>query len=97
MRIVVATRAIQILPVIDGRWLGLKLCRLLVAVGARGREVAAGQRKVRFLMSRQSKRRRLIGLESVAPVAGIEIGSGRKLSGVAIAVAISAAREFDFE
>lgn len=97
MRVVVATGAIQILPVIDGGGLGLKFRGLLVAVGARRRHVAASQRKVRFLVPRQGKRGRLIGLESVAAVAGVEIGSGRELPAMAIAVAVSAAREFDFE
>lgn len=97
MRIVVATGAIQILPVIDGGRFGLKFSRLLVAVSARRRHVATSQRKMRFLVPRQGKRGRLIALECVAAVAGVEIGSGRELPGMTIAVAVGALRELDFE
>ena len=85
VRVVVATGAIQIAPVIDGGGLGLEFRGLLVAVGARRRQVTSSQRKVRFLVPRQGKRGRLIGLESVAAVAGVEIGSGCELPGMTIA------------
>jgi len=93
----VAARATQVLPVIDSRGLGLEIPRLLVAVSARSRQVAAGQGKMRFLVSRQSERGRLIGLESVAAVAGVEIRSSRKLPRMPVGMAVSAARELDFE
>ena len=52
---------------------------------------------MRLLVRDQSKGRRLVGLDIVAAVAGIEIWSRGKLLGVPIAVAIGAALEFHFE
>ena len=53
--ILVATGAIQILPVINDVWFGLELSRFLVALGAGYRDMAAGQNKPGLLVLGQGK------------------------------------------
>jgi len=97
MRIGVATRAIQILPVVDRRWLGLKFSRLLVAIGAGSRQVAAGEDEARLLVIGDGKGRRFISVKRVAAIAGVEIGSSHELSGVLVGVAVRAVLELHLE
>lgn len=90
MRIVMATGAIEILPVInDGRF-RLELCRLFVAFGAWHGHVTARQHKMGFLVFGQCERGGLVSFEVVAAVASIEVRGRSELAGVTIAVAISA-------
>jgi len=93
----VTARTNQILPVIDGGGFWLELGRLLVAVAAWHREVAAGEEEMGLFVPRQRKRRRLVSVEIMAAVAGIEIGSRSKLPGMPIAVAIRTPLKFDLE
>lgn len=97
VRIVVATRASERLPVINSRRLRLELGRLLMAFGARNRHMPTAQHKVSFLMFGQAKRRRLIRLQIVAAVAGIKVRSRRKLSLMLVGMTVSAALELDLE
>jgi len=97
MRIVVATRAIQSLPVINSRRLRLELGGLLMTFGAWNRHMPTGQHKVSFLMLGQAERRRLIRLQIVAAVAGIKVRSRRKLSLMLVGMTVSAALELDLE
>jgi len=55
MGIIVATGAVEGLPVIDNRRFGLELSGFLVAFGARHRDVAASQRKSSLLMLGQGE------------------------------------------
>jgi len=97
MRVGVTTGAIQVFPVIDHGWLGLELGRFLMAIGARHSHVTARQNKPGLLMPGQRKGRRLVSIQGVALIAGIEIRRGRELRSVLIGVAIGAAIKFDFE
>lgn len=97
MRIIVATGAIQILPVINDRGLWLELRRLLVTIGARNRNVPARQHEVRLLVLGQAERGRLVSLEVMAAVARIKVGRRRKLPRMLVRVTIHAAVEFDLE
>lgn len=97
MRIVMATRAVQVAPVIDNGGLGLELRRFLVAVGTGNGDVPSGEREMSFLVLGQRKRGRLVAIHGVTTLASIEIRRGGKLSGVPVAMAICAAIEFDFE
>lgn len=81
--------AIQVLPVINEIF-RLELRRFLVAIGARHREVPTGQRKMSLLMLGECKGGRLVSLQVVAFIAGIEIWGGGKLTGMAVLVAIGA-------
>src|SRR3954468_16966022 len=68
-----------------------------MAVRAGHGEMPASQHEMSFLVLGEGKRRRLVCLEAVAAVAGVEVRRGGKPSGVAIAVTIGAAVEFHFE
>lgn len=92
-----ATGAAQVLPVIDHAGVGLKVFRLFVAVTARNRYVSARKREMRFFVPGQRKRGRLVALEIVAAIAGVEIGGGRELRSVFITVAVGATLELDLE
>ena len=92
-----ATGAVQILPVIDGGWLGLELGRFFVAVRAGDSNVAAVQRKVSLLVLGKGKCGRFISLKGVTTVAGIEIGRGNELSAVPVGMTVGAAVELHFE
>lgn len=96
MRVRVATRATQALPVVDHRR-RLELTRLFVAIAARHRDVTACQDEPRLLVLRKCESGRLISVESVAALAGVEVGRSRELPGMAITVAVRAMRECDLE
>ena len=68
-----------------------------MAVGAGHGDVPAGQRELRFLVLRKRKGRRLVSIEIVALVAGIEVRCSDKLSGVLVFVARCALVKLDFE
>jgi len=68
-----------------------------MAVGAGHGDVPAGQRELRFLVLGKREGRRLVSIQSVALVAGVEVRCGDKLSGVLIFVARSALVKLDFE
>src|SRR5579864_962122 len=68
-----------------------------MAVGAGHGDVPAGQRELRFLVLRMREGRRLVSIQSVALIAGVEVRCGDKLSGVLILVARSALVKLDFE
>ncbi len=97
MRVAVANRTAQILPVIDRSRLRLKLGRFLVAVGTWNRDVPAGQSKMGFLMFGEAEGRRLVPFQIMAALASIEVRSGCKLVRVPVAMAVGATLEFDFE
>lgn len=97
VRIGMTTGTVQSFPVIDHSSFGLEVRRFLVAISARHGQVAPGQLKMGLLVLNQRKGRRLISLDIVAAVAGIEIRGRGKLLGVPIAVAIGAAFEFHLE
>ena len=97
VRIRVTIRATQVLPVIDNSRLRLELCRLLVAVDARDRDVSPGKNEVRLFVTVQRKCGRFIPFQIVAAVTGVGIRSRDKLPGVTVAVAISAIRKLDLE
>src|SRR3954465_4008068 len=68
-----------------------------MAVSARHGAMPARQHAMGFLVLGKGKRRGLVCLEAVAAVAGVEVGRGGKLTGVAVAVTVGAAVEFHFE
>lgn len=96
MRIGVAAFTVQIFPVIDGRGFRFELRRLLVTIRAGHCNVTTCEYKSRLLMVRQSKSGWSVAFEVMTAVTGVEVRGGRKLSGMAIAVAIGAAVKFDF-
>jgi len=96
VRIGVATGAVETLPVVDRRF-RLEFGGLFVAVGAGHGDVPAGQRELRLLVLGQGERRRLVSLEIVALIAGVEVGRRDKLPGVLILVARCALIKLDFE
>jgi len=55
MGIVVATDAVQALPVIDNGWFGLELGRFFMALGTRDRDVPPREHKASFLVLGQGK------------------------------------------
>jgi len=59
--------------------------------------VATGEYEARLLVFGQAERRRLVSLQIVAAIAGIEVWRRRKLSCMLVAVAISAAFELDLK
>lgn len=93
MGIGVATGAVQTVPVVNDRWLRAELRGFLVAIGAGHRKVSAGEHEASFLVLRQRECRRLVSLEIMAAIAGIEIGRGGKLRGMSVGVAVCAAIE----
>lgn len=97
MRIVMATGAVQVAPVIDNGGLGLELRRFLVAVSTGNGDVPSGEREMSFLVLGQRKRGRLVAIHRMTTFASIEIRRGGKLSRVPVAMAICAAIKFDFE
>ncbi len=97
MRVLVATAAVQVCPVIDHSRLRLELRRFLMTFRAGRRHVATGQREAGVFVLGQGKRRWLVTFEIVAAVAGVEVRSRRKLPGMLIGVAVNAAIKFDFE
>ena len=97
MRILMATGAVQIAPVIDNRRLGLELRRFFVAVATGNGDVSSSECKMSFLVLGKRKRGRLITIHGMTTLASIEIRRGGKLSRVPVAMAICAAIEFDFE
>ena len=92
-----AAGAVQVVPVIDNRGLGLELRRFLVAVGTGNGDVPSGEREMSFLVLGQRKRGRLVAIHRMTTLASIEIRRTGKLSRVPVAMAICAAIEFDFE
>ena len=97
MRIGVAARAIESLPVIDHSRFRLELNRFFVAIGAWHGHMPARQHKAAFFMFSQGECGRLISLKIVATIASIEIGCCGELRGVLVRVAIGAAVELHFE
>jgi len=97
MRIVMATGAVQIAPVIDDGRLRLKLRRLFMAVGTRNGDVPSRKYEMRFLMLGYCKGGRLVAIHGMTTLASVEIRRGGKLSRVPVAMAICAAIEFNFE
>lgn len=97
VRILVATGAFQILPVIDHGGLGLELSRFFVAVAARYCNVRSGEHEVCLFVLRQSKRGRFVAFKIVAAIARVQVRRRSELSGVAVAMAIRAGGELDFE
>jgi len=93
----VTTGAVQALPVVNHRRLRLKLRRFLVTVGAGDCNVPAGEHKVRCFMFGEREGRRLISLEIVTAIAGIEVRRSYKLPSMPIGMAIGAALELNFE
>lgn len=95
VRIFVATGANQILPmVLRGRFWLEGVC-LLVAIGARDRDMAAGQCKLRFPVPRQSERGGMVAVHGVTRFAVVLVGRTGKLAGVLIGVTVGAVLEFD--
>lgn len=97
MRIRVATRATQALPVVDNRRLGPELRRFFVAVGAGHGKVSAGKNELRFFVARKGKSGGLVAFQTVAAVTSVEVRRCGKLSGVTVAVAIRATIELHLE
>lgn len=97
VRVVVATGAVQVFPVVDHRRFWLEFGRFLVALSARSRQVSACQREMGLLVFSQSKSRGLVCLQVVTAVACVEVRSGGKLSRVLITMAVGAPFEFHFE
>ena len=97
VRIVVATGAVQSLPVVNHCRLRLELRRFLVTVGAGNRNVPAREHEVRLLVLGQAERGRLVSLEIVAAVAGVEVGRRDKLPGMPVGVTVDATLELDLE
>ena len=97
MYIFVATGAVQILPTIDRGRLRLEFSRLLVAIGARHRNVSPGENKASLFVVSQSEGRRLVSLQIVATIAGIEVRRADELACVLIGMTIRAFVELDFE
>ena len=97
MRIIVTTGAVQALPVVNHRRLWLELRRFLVTVGAGDCNVPPGEHKARCFVFGEREGGRLVSLEIVTAIAGIEVRPSHKLPGMLIGVAIGAAIEFDFE
>ena len=56
-----------------------------------------GQHEVRLFVFGQGKGRGLVSFERMAPITGVEVGSGRKLSAVTVAVTIGAAIKLHLE
>ena len=56
-----------------------------------------GQHEMGFFVFGQGKGRGFISLYRVAPITGIEVGRGRKLSAMTVAVTIGAAIKLNFE
>jgi len=97
VRIGVATRAIQLAPVVDHGRLWLELGRLLVTVQAGHRNVAARQHESGLLVPGQRECRGLVSLKIMATIAGVKVRRGCELSGVLVAVTVRTAVELDFE
>jgi len=97
MRIVMATGAVQVAPVIDNGGLGLELRRFLVAVGTGNGDVPSREYETSLLVLGQRKGRRLVAIHRMTTLASIEIRRGGKLSRVPVAMAICAAIELNFE
>ena len=97
VRIGVATRAIQILPVVNHGRLGLELRRFLVAIGAGHGNVPAGKHEARLLVLGQAEGGGPVSLEIVAAITGIEVWRRRKLPGMLVGVTIGAALELNLE
>jgi len=97
VRIVVATLAIQIVPVIPGCRLWLKIRRLFVAIRTRNRDVSARQHEMRLSVLRQRKGGRLVAIDGVTTVAGVEIRRSCELLTMTIRMAIGAALKLHFE
>lgn len=97
VRIVMATLAIQIVPVISSRRLGLKIRRLFVAVPTRNRYVPTRQYEVRLSVLGQRKGGWLVSLDRVTTVARVEIRRSRELLPMTIRMAIGAALKLYFE
>ena len=97
VRIGMATGAIEVFPVVDGRRLGLEFGRFLVAIGARHRNMPARQHEPGLFVLGQGKGGGLIPFEGMAAIAGVEVGRRHKLPSVLVRVAVGAARELDLE
>ena len=97
VRIGVAAGAIQICPVVNDCRLRLEFLRLLVTVGTRNGNVPPSQNEFRLFMFGQRERGRLISLEVMTAVAGIEVRSGGELPGVPVAMTIRALRKLDLK
>ena len=93
VRISVATRATQILPVINDRRLRLEIRRFLVAFGARRGNMASRQHEVRFLVLGQSERGGFVSFKVMAAFTPVEVGCRGELARVLVRMTICAAFE----
>ena len=91
-----ATRTVQILPVIDHGRLGLKR-RFFVAIGTGHGDMPARQDETSLFVLGQSERGGPVSFEIVTTVAGVEVGRCSKLTGMLVGVAFSAALEPNLE
>lgn len=97
MRILVASRTREFVPVVKNRWLGLDVRILLVAVAAGNRCMTTGKREVCIFVPGERKGGWFVSLQVVAAFAAIKVRRLGKLSGMLVAVAISAVLELHFE
>lgn len=100
VRVSVATGAVKILPVVHHGLrfeLRIGISRFLVAIGARHRNVAAGQNEARLFVEHESEGGWAVAIQSVATLAGVEVRRGGELSSVAVAVAIGAMLKLDLK
>src|SRR6185437_11788217 len=91
-----APGAVEVLPMEDRRG-RLQLCRLLVEVGTRNRDVFARELKPSLLVLGKCESRGLVTVDRMAPFAGIEVRRSSKLAGVLVGMAVSAVLEFQLE
>lgn len=97
MRVAVAGHATQVGPVINLSRLGLEFRGFFMAIAARNRYVSAGEYKPRFFMPGQAEGGRLVALEAMTAIAGIEVRSSRKLRTMLVGVTVSAMLELDLK
>lgn len=91
-----ATRTVQILPVIDHGRLGLKR-RFFVAIGTGHGDMPARQDETSLFVLGQSESGGPVSFEIVTAVAGVEVGRCGKLTGMLVGVTIGAALELNLE
>ena len=95
VRIVVATLAVQILPVVGDLRLGKRGLRQFVAIAAGSGEMAPGKSKANLLVARQRESRGREAIQVVTLLAPILIGSTGKLRIVLVLVAVHALGKLD--
>lgn len=96
MGIRMATRTVQILPVINHGRLGLKR-RFLVAVGTGHGDMPARQHETSLFVLGQSESGGPISLEIMTAVAAVEVRRCGELTGMLVGVTIRAALELNLE